>query len=255
MMIRRMQLSMVLAACGVAGCNQSSPPEVAVAPATVDEPAPGRPNAVVGLKNFDEAVAKSKEPIPDGGTFPFPNDAGGKALAKSLAPASPKPLPADGPAVRKERQLPPFLESPSPTGPDVAGSLPRLPITERKIVRPSSLPDRVPSDLGTVVPQLPPRPDFATGPLARQESRDISKPADLPILSPRPVPDRAPLTDPTIEFTAQSVISQKLPLRTEPTGFIRLNIPDPFEHAEDAKPRTPIVENPNRSLPHVPPPK
>jgi hypothetical protein len=227
---------------------------VAVAPVTAEEQAPETPKAPGGLKPIDLNLGKSEAPG-DGGTFPFPNDAGGKALAKSLAPASPKPMPAGSPTVRKERQLPPFLESPSPTGADVTGSLPRLPIAAAKVVRPSPLPDRVPSDLGGIVPQLPPRSDFPTGPLTRQESRDLSKPAELPILSTRPVPDRAPLADPTVEFTAQSVISQTLPLRTGPTGFIRINLPDPFEHADAARPRTPVVENPNRSLPSVPPPK
>ena len=75
---------------------------------------------------------------------------------------------------------------------------------------------------------------------------------ELPPLSTRPVPNRGPLTDPTIEFTARSVISLNLPLRTEPTGYIRINLPDPFENAEAAKPRTPVMENPNRSLPSLP---
>jgi hypothetical protein len=242
-------------AIGIASCHQSSPPQVAVAPAAAEEPAPIRPKAAVGLKNVDEAIARSNDSIRDGGTFAFPEDAGGKALAKSLAPASPKPMPAGGPPMRKERQLPAFLESPAPPGPDVSGSLPRLPLPLARDVRPTPLPDRVPPDIGGTIAQLPPRAEFPTGPLARQDSRDIAKPADLPVLSPRPVIDRAPLTDPTIEFTAQSAISPTLPLRTQPTGFIRFNLPDPFEHADAAKPRTPIVENPNRSLPSLPPPR
>jgi hypothetical protein len=44
------------------------------------------------------------------------------------------------------------------------------------------------------------------------------------------------------------VISAMLPLRIDPTGFIRINLPDPFENADAAKPRTPIVEDPNRAL-------
>jgi hypothetical protein len=89
----------------------------------------------------------------------------------------------------------------------------------------------------------------------RRDGRDVSKPADLPILSNRPVPDRAPLTDPTLEFTARSVISVSLPLRSVQVGFLRIALPDPFEHAEAARPRTPVVENPNRSLGNPPPPR
>jgi hypothetical protein len=87
------------------------------------------------------------------------------------------------------------------------------------------------------------------------EGRDPSKPAELPLLSSKPVPDRASLADPTVEFTARSVISIVLPLRADPAGFVRINLPDPFEHAAAAKPRTTVPEDPNRSLGSPPPPK
>jgi len=122
-------------------------------------------------------------------------------------------------------------------------------------LRPSALPERVPTSLANSLPDLPPRDELPTGPLVRQEGRDITMPAELPILSARPVGDRAPLTDPTLEFTARSVISPTLPLRTTPAGFIRISVPDPFEHADAAKPRTPVVDDPNRSLGSPPPPR
>jgi hypothetical protein len=150
--------------------------------------------------------------------------------------------------VRKERVLPQYLDAPSPTLADASDAMPRLPLPSTKPARPTPLPDRVPTELGALIPQLPLRAELQTGPLTRQDSRDVSKPAELPVLSQRPVADRAPLTDPTLEFTAQSVISAMLPLRIDPTGFIRINLPDPFENADAAKPRTPIVEDPNRAL-------
>jgi len=74
-------------------------------------------------------------------------------------------------------------------------------------------------------------------------------------LSSRPAADRAPLSDPTVEFTARSVVSSSLPLRTLPVGFLRIPLPDPFEHADAARPRTPVVEDPNRALGSPPPPR
>jgi hypothetical protein len=240
--VKRFKLLAGLAAVGLTSCGQSSaPPEVAVVPAVA---AAEKPQPAVGV----EPAAKN-DPVPDGGTFPFPDDTGGKALAKTLTPAAPPPLPAIAPAVPKERKLPAYLNAPTPPLSDAASSVPRLGFAPIKEVRPVPLSDRVPLDLGGVAPNLPDRPEIATGPLTRTEGRDVSRPAELPILSPRPVPDRAPLADPTAEFTAASVVSPSLPLRTEPAGFVRINLPDPFEHAGAARVRTPVVEDVNRVLP------
>ena len=238
---------LALAALGLTSCNQSpAPPAVVAGPAIVAQDKP-EPAAV-------EPAAKN-DPIPDGGTFPFPDDTGGKALAKTLTPAIPPVMAAAAPAAPKERKLPAFLDAPTPPLPDAANSPPRLGLAPIKEARPLPLPDRVPLDIGGSAPELPTRGELATGPLTRSEGRDVSKPADLPVLSAKPIPDRAPLADPTTEFTAASVISPSLPLRTEPTGFVRINLPDPFEHADAAKPRTPVEENPNRSLGNSPPPR
>jgi hypothetical protein len=236
------------AACGVAGCNQSSPPAVAIAPAEAAE-----------VQSTPAKVPPAAEPkadrIPDGGTYAFPADTGGKALAKLVTPPAPVVMPAGTPVVQKERRLPMFLDAPAPAAFDAASSPPRLPLPETKPARPTPLPDRVPPDLGGLFTMLPPRGEFATGPLTRSEARNVNLPPDLLPLAQRPVADRAPVTDPTIDFTARSVVSPNLPLRTEPTGFLRINLPDPFENVEAAKPRTPVAENPNRSLGNPPPMK
>jgi hypothetical protein len=245
------------AALSVAACGQSptQPEEVVAVPVTVAAEQADLPTKDDARTGREATVAAKDDRVVDGGTFPFPDDAGGKALAKSLTPRSPVSFPAAGPATPRERNLPGYLKAPSPTLPDGTGNLPRLPIPIAKESRPTPLPDRVPSDLGGVFPQLPPRSELQIGPLTRQESRDVSKPAELPILSNRPVPDRAPFTDPTLEFTAQSAISPMLPLRTQPTGFVRINLPDPFEHVDAAKPRTPVIDDPNRALGSPPPPR
>jgi hypothetical protein len=250
-MIRRTRILGLIAtaACGVAGCNQSAPPVIAVAPAEAAEVQSTPPTKA------PPAADPKVERVPDGGTYSFANDTGGKALAKLVTPPAPASMPAGVPVVQKERRLPMFLDAPAPAAFDAASSPPRLPLPKAKPARPMPLPDRVPPDLGGMFAQLPDRPEFATGPLTRTEARNVNVPPELPPLSQRPIADRAPLTDPTIDFTARSVVSPNLPLRTETTGFLRINLPDPFENFEAAKPRTPVVENPNRSLGNPPPPR
>jgi hypothetical protein len=236
-----------LTVCG-AGCGQSPPPpEVAAVPAIVDPAETAKPDQV--------PVKADPSPATDGRTFPFPEDAGGKALAKSLVPATPPPMPGADKSGPRDRKLPAFLDGPLPALPAAAGNVPRLPLPVGKGVRPVALAERVPPDLGGGFPRLLERGELPAGPLVRQDGRDATKPAELPILSNRPVPDRAPLTDPTLEFTARSVISLNLPLRSVQVGFLRIPLPDPFEHADAARPRTPVVENPNRSLGNPPPPR
>jgi hypothetical protein len=238
----RFKFLVAAVAIGLASCGQSpAPPAVTVGPAVV-EPKADPPRA-------EQAAKNDPAPVPDGGTFRFPDDTGGKALAKTLTPAAPLPMPATVPAAPRDRKLPAFLETPTPPLPDAASSPPRLALPPIKDARPVPLPERVPTDLGAAIPDLPARPEIATGSLTRIPARDLSQPAQLPILSPKPVADRAPLTDPTVEFTAASVISASLPLRTEPAGFVRINLPDPFENADAAKIRTPVAEDPNRVLP------
>jgi hypothetical protein len=164
-------------------------------------------------------------------------------------------MPVADKAGPRARRLPAFLDGPLPTPPPATGNVPRLPLPPGKELRPVALAERVPPALGGGIPRFPEQAELPTGSLVRQEGRDISKPAELPVLSNRPVPDRAPLTDPTLEFTARSVISLSLPLRSVQVGFLRIALPDPFEHADAARPRTPVVENPNRSLGSPPPPR
>ncbi|HKA06938.1 MAG TPA: hypothetical protein VKD71_06740 [Gemmataceae bacterium] len=235
-----------MAVCA-AGCGQSPPREVVAVPAIADPLESAKPDPI--------PAKAAPAPSTDGGVFPFPDDAGGKALAKSLAPTTPPPMPVADRVGPRERRLPAFLDGPLPAPPTAAGNVPRLPIPAGKEIRPVALAERVPPALGGGIPRLPERAELPTGSLVRQEGRDIAKSAELPILSNRPVPDRAPLTDPTLEFTAQSVITLNLPLRSVQIGFLRIPLPDPFEHTDAARPRTPVVENPNRSLGNPPPPR
>lgn len=248
-----------LTAAGLTGCHQSSaPPAVAAGPAVMaaaTETTTSTDSAPETRPSEGEAVAPEPAPLADGGTFPFPGDAGGSALAKALPPAVPPAMPVANPVAPRDRTLPAFLKVPAPPLPDAASAPPRLALPPGKAVRPSPLADPVPLDLGGLVPDLPARAEPPVGPLTRTDRRDVSEPADLPLLSAKPVTNRAPLTDPTSEFTATSVVRDKLPLRATPADFVRIDLPDPFENAAAARPRTPVVEDPNRALGNPPPPR
>lgn len=230
------------------GCNQAAPPAAVVETTTVVEVANVDPP-----KNEDTPPAKLP-PIPAPMPFAFPDDTGGKLLAQLLPPSAPPIIPPVAPTGPRVRALPSYLEAPTPAFGETASSIPRFATPPTKPVMPNALPDRVPVDLAPLMPQLPERSAWPTGPLSREPARDLNQSNDLPLLSLQPVPDRAPLADPTVEFTAQSVISTNLPLRIEQTPFLRLLLPDPFEH-NAGRARTALLDDPNRALGNPPPPK
>lgn len=229
-------------------------------------PAPSRVlNAVTAAKASSETKAKPAEkttstpkteppkstnssPTP----FAFPDDAAGQLLAKQLPPTDPGLGGSGQRSAQQARELPGALASPAAPLPRPTDAMPRLPLPAAGQARLTPLPDSVPLELAPVQPNLPERSSLPAGPLTKQPGPDMARPVDVPILSAKPVSDRAPLTDPTMPFTAASVISAVLPLRTEVLGFFRINLPDPFENSSSAKPITPPNDDPNRSLPNVP---
>jgi hypothetical protein len=80
----------------------------------------------------------------------------------------------------------------------------------------------------------------------------VNQPVPLPILA-RPATDRAPLTDPTPEVSLAAVLAAAVPVRTTPAPFVRLTLPDPFEHAQTVRLRTPPEEDPHPPLTIAPP--
>ena len=229
------------------GCGKApSPPVVAAADAPSVEapyvaPAPSEPTE-----------PSPKDPSGAPAAFRFTDDRGGAILEKRLTPTSSPMHSASQPPIPTQRKLPYYLTAPTSRSTETSSMPPRLPLPTRKPFLPVALPDRVPSDLAPAMLSLPERGEIPTGPLTKVAGVDSSKPTELPILSAKPVPDRAPLTDPTLEFTARSVISANLPLRTQQTGFMKFNLPDPFEHSEAARPRTIFREDPNRALGTIP---
>lgn len=235
-----------------AGCGRApAPPAVVAGPA----PEPVAEQVEPATQEKPAPAPAPAEKVADGGSFAFPDDGGGKLLAKTLPPTVPPLRSSFALAGPTPRRLPAFLDTPSVPSADAVVAVPRLPLPAAKEVRPTPLPDRVPTHFTPDRPTLPERGEFATGPLTKDAGPDVARPADVPVLSAKPVADRASLADPTTEFTARSVISPTLPLRTDPVGFLRFNLPDPFEHSEAARPRLVVPENPNRALGTIPPPR
>jgi hypothetical protein len=243
--------SIFLALLAGAGCGK---------PGASSNPA----NALVVVANANDSsaddkpagpAAKDQTPSPTIGGFKFPDDDGGKLLSKLLQPkahaASGLMVPRSG---RIEHPLPPSIARPEVPVAASSAAPPRLPGPARTEARPVPLPDRAPIELGPRVVSVPQRPIMPEGALTKIPARDVKVPAEVPILA-RPTTTRASLDDPTGEFTALSILSDKLPLRATPAPFMKVNLPDPTENVEAAKVKVVVKEDPIKSIGNPPPPK
>jgi len=238
---------LLLSSCLLAGCARS-----AVVQARVIAPEEQAPTDVLLVKAVDD---KSDRAAPEpAGTFRFPEDRGGALLAKVLPPDVPHtPLERS----TEPRRLPgsDSLESPSlPLSPPPL-AMPRLPAgTGAKPLRPRLV---LPETFGGVPsePRLPQAMSLPAGELTRVPSVDVNKPIPLPILG-QPLSDRAPIEDVTVEASSAAAIAATMPLRTQPTPFVRNNLPDPFEFRRPVgMPKTLSEEtNPTTGTPKVPRP-
>ena len=234
---------------GLFGCNQSSPPvpDVAVVAAPRAEAKP--PDAA----QTPVVPPKKEEPPPP--VFPFPNDAAGKALPKVVTPPSP-PLPATEKfgTAPKVRTAPNKLVEPEPLSKMLYSPPPLLPAKPAG-VRPTSPSERVPLDLGFGASKVPAKPVLPDSPGIAIKARDAKLPPDLAPLA-RQLPDRASLDDPTAEPGNAIIVSRTPMLVLGLAGFLKSVLPDPFEFADQVKPRVlptaeprlvPVPINPQRT--------
>ncbi|HZY88690.1 MAG TPA: hypothetical protein VFE78_27955 [Gemmataceae bacterium] len=204
---------------GLASCGRPTaglPTAEALAPGAVraqaaDEPAP--------------AEEKAPPPAPEG--FRFPDDAGGALLAKVLPPTQ-----AGGPAAdrargprRSTRQK---FDAPALPLPSSVPDLPRLPASKRQPLRPRLTLEESLDDVAVRTP-LPQPPTLPAGERVRVASPDANAPVPLPVLA-RPASDRAPVEDVTGEASAAAAVAAPMPQRTTPAPFLKLTVPDPYEH-------------------------
>jgi hypothetical protein len=146
-----------------------------------------------------------------------------------------------------QRRLPGprFLEQPELPLPPDPGELPRTPVVQSaRPVRPQPLPEEPSLARRDRSPDLPERPRLPVGPLVRLPGPDLNQPVPVPILA-QPLPDRAPLTDPSGEASLAAALAQPMPVRTTPAPFVALNLPDPFANQQAVRLASPPEEDPN----------
>jgi hypothetical protein len=230
---------LALSACGKPARNVSFEREVVAGP----QPA-------VVKADPDSSAAPDPDP---GGTFAFAEDGGGKILAKILPPAEPARLPPDAKTGPKPRTGLAVLERPELPPKVLNPAIPGVSQAKRSPLRPHPPLESAPladfrDDL--IVPQ---RPELPRTELVRQLTRDVTEPALLPQLA-KPLADRAVLDDPTAEFSGQRVVAHQPPMRETPTPFVRINLPEPFEHRAATKPldSEPPVVSPVPAPPKMP---
>jgi hypothetical protein len=138
----------------------------------------------------------------------------------------------------------PALERPELPLPTLSSDLPLSPASPRETSpRPGPLPEGLPLARYRDDPTAPRREELPSLGLIRLPSPDVNAPVPLPILA-RPATDHAPLGDPTPDISLAAVLAQPVPVRMTPTPFVRLNLPDPFEHAQAVRLHNPPAEDP-----------
>jgi hypothetical protein len=111
-------------------------------------------------------------------------------------------------------------------------------------VTPRPLAEDLPFLKKKVEPARPRGIKLPPGTLIRLQGIDVSLPVPLPILG-QLQPDRAPLTDPTLDASIAAALKQQIPERVTSAPFMRMNLPDPFENVATVRLRTPPAEEPN----------
>jgi hypothetical protein len=194
-------------------------------------------------------------PLTSGGEFKFREDDAGKIFARLLPPSGPAPL---APLVSRknpiDRALPSVIANPETGISSNSFELPRLPLLPRGEPKPSPLTDRTPLEFAQLELMMPEQIAMPVGALTKLETPDVKQPVAVPILA-NPAPNRASFDDPTVEFTAQSILNDNLPLRSTTAPFVKVNLPDPTENVGAVKIKAVVNEDPLISIGNPPPPK
>jgi len=188
--------------------------------------------------------------------FRFPDDLGGRWLAKLLPPPAQMPLPPEAPSGPRRWLAPAALEKPDLPLPPQQASPARLPVAwTAAVLSPRPLPEETGLTGQKSDPEPPKGQELPAGPRVRLPVVDVNQPVPLPVLA-QPLPDRAPLDDPTSEVSLAGALKAAPPVRNLPASFLRLVLPDPYEHRNAVRTRTPLAEEPTPpvSLPRLPRP-
>jgi hypothetical protein len=180
-----------------------------------------------------ETKKSDSEPAPVAESFRFPDDPGGRVVARVLAP--PEFLPVNKQQTQRTKPAPRSLEHPSVPLPQQIASLPRL--NEGKLGRPP-LPQLVtPEPLLGIEESfgaLPQSLSFPALDRVKIVTPDVAVPVTLERMA-QPVAEKVATTDPTLDASKAAVLSEPLPSRETPVPFLKLTLPDPFENQETGR--------------------
>ncbi|HEV2946771.1 MAG TPA: hypothetical protein VGX70_05310 [Gemmataceae bacterium] len=212
------------------------------------------PESEANAAESSEAVTSDQGaavPSKSASEFPFPADKGGQLLADRLRPANQiPPLPEEKATASKRLAGSAKLENPEVPLPKILTlHLPSLPLTKTKQIRPTLVEGEPPLSRERLDLPGPGPVKLAAGPKVAWPSPDINQPMPLPILA-RLVTDRASLDDPSGDASQAAALAAKVPDRTTPAPFLKLTIPDPFEHRNTVRLRAaPAITFPIEGLP------
>jgi len=178
-----------------------------------------------------------------GEAFVFPKDRAGELLVEQLTPHRQAPPVANGFASGPRRppeglklNRPP--QSLPPSVADLPDTDPEPPVQP---LRPHLVSADPPLEWADTTPRMPARKSLPSAARVRLPSPDIKQPLPPPALA-QDVPDRASLTDPTGALSHAVALAAKMPARTSPAPFLRINLPDPFELREEVRVKRHIEE-------------
>jgi hypothetical protein len=219
------------------GCSRQSAPTPDVSAAVAAEP-----SSPTASPKPDPPAAPPK-PTDTPTAFAYPPDLAGQTLPRVVAPAAPALPPTERLGQAPLGRTPPTkLLHPEPEVKVVYVPTP-VALPRPGGLRPVAPPERVPLDLGAGVGAVPARPILPEGPGITQRAADVNLPPALPPLG-RPVPDRAPLDDPTADQGNAAIVGRSVTPALGPSAFQKLGLPDPFEFAAQVKPRVPPAAEP-----------
>jgi hypothetical protein len=259
MMIRDLFRVRLLAGCApvltlaLVGCSQQQPQqqsaESAHVPPTVVLAPPGATGAIAlsdpnPLPGAARAQPEPAQPEPSAPTFAFPPDLTGKALARMVAPDGAHALAAEHTrATPKPRTVPRKVMDPDPL-PRAHAELPPLLPARPGPLKPVPPEETVPVNFGTGAGDGPTKPVMPVAPVVTERARDVNLSPPAPVLG-RPAPDRVSLDDPTSELGNAEVVAGLVKVPLAPSPFLKVDVPDPFELAEQVKPRVPPSSEPS----------
>lgn len=226
--------------------------------------APAAPNVAVAVESPPAAAVTPPAPqnaSPPGAApasppaFTFPSDSTGRELPRVVTPQAPTPLPVERFGAAPSARTPPArVVDPDPIGKTRYTRPPVLPGKSAGLSLPATPAERVPLDLGIGAKVATTRPTLPESPGIAQKAPDLTIPPPLTPLA-RQVPDRAGVDDPTAEPGNAIIASQSPNWSLIQAAFLKVGLPDPFELADQVRPKVdpaaepglmPVPVNPQR---------